>query len=69
MLKVKKIPRTVHLSPELWQVIDERRAICVRGISQEVEFLIRKQLENEAKGDKLAVTMAADAAKDRVEQP
>ena len=56
--KDKKVQRTCHFSEEIDKIIRERTALTLRGYSAEIEWMIRHQLETEAKNIKDALVMA-----------
>lgn len=58
-LKVKKVPKTIYLDPELVEQIDGFRKGSCRHFSAEVEYMLVKLLKYRNAQNEEAVAMAA----------
>lgn len=55
VIRAKKIQRSVHFDPELDEIIRQRSIVNNRGFSNEIENMLRKQLQHEAQTNKEAI--------------
>lgn len=65
MKKGKRIPKTVYMAPSIWEMVDQRAAICNRTRNEQIEFMIEMCLKYQADNDELAISMAERAEKNR----
>lgn len=56
--KLKKVARTVYLSPDVWSYIDQLGCISERRHSQEIEHMIKVVRTQRDKANEQALSMA-----------
>lgn len=68
MLESKRVGKTVHLPPEMWELLEKRAGVVLRSRSKEIEYSLKKLWESEDKANAQAIQMAIEGQQRQAQQ-